>query len=128
MTRIKPVSFSLLVNGVPQEKFYPSSGIRQGDPLSLYLFIICVVSLSSNLIVLFSKTYISSVPVSRGPIRISHLFFVDDNLVFCKANSMKWSRILFLLDKYEIASGEKLNKEKISIFLVKIPHLMSRKI
>lgn len=59
---------------------------------------------------------LSSFQVSRDSNGISHLFFADDCLIFYKANSIEWSSLLFLLDKYEIASGQKLNKEKTSIF------------
>jgi hypothetical protein len=59
---------------------------------------------------------ISGVPTSKRGSRISHLFFADDNLLFCKANSVEWRRLTRILDKYEVASGQKLNHDKTSIF------------
>lgn len=57
--------------------------------------------------------------MGRGSIGIIHLFFADESIIFCKANSIKWSRLLYLFEKYEIAFGQKLNKEKTSIFFSK---------
>ncbi len=43
-------------------------------------------------------------------------FFADDSLLFCKANSVEWRRLMKILEKYEVASGQKLNPSKTSIF------------
>jgi hypothetical protein len=67
--------------------FCPSCGIRQGGPLSPYLFIICAKTLSSILSQTKSTCWIVGVPTSpKGP-KLNHLFFTDDNLLFCKATT-----------------------------------------
>lgn len=119
MSCVKSISFSLLVNGVPQLRFYSYLGIRQGYPLFPYLFIIYAEALSCILNRAISEGSLSSVSMGRGSIGINHLFFADESIIFCKANSIKWSRLLYLLEKYEIAFGQKLNKEKTSIFFSK---------
>jgi hypothetical protein len=49
---------------------------------------------------------IIGVPTSkRGP-RLTHLFFTDNNLIFCKANSVEWRRMLKILEKYDLAWGK----------------------
>ncbi|XP_042988748.1 uncharacterized protein LOC122316282 [Carya illinoinensis] len=113
------VSYSILLNGEPQPFFKPTRGLRQGDPLSPYLFILCTEALSWSLHKVEKKRSISSVPMGKGPTRISHLFFVDDSLIFCKANSLEWSRLMGILNQYECASGQVLNKEKSSIYFSK---------
>ncbi|XP_042983234.1 uncharacterized protein LOC122312640 [Carya illinoinensis] len=62
---------------------------------------------------------LSSVPIGKGPQRVSHLFFADDSMIFCKSNSLEWSRLMRILSIYERASGQVLNKEKSSIFFSK---------
>jgi len=47
MSFIRTVSFSILINGQPTDSFYPHRGIRQRDPLSPYIFILCAEVLSS---------------------------------------------------------------------------------
>lgn len=63
-----------------------------------------------------SQGAITGVPSSKRGLRLSHLFFADDNLLLCKVNSVEWRRITNILEKYEEASGQKLNKDKMSIF------------
>jgi hypothetical protein len=54
------------------------------------------------------------------------LFFADDSLLFCKANLNEWVYIQEILDVYERASGQKLNKSKTSVFFSRNTHADSR--
>jgi hypothetical protein len=94
----------------------PKRDIRQGDPLSPYLFIICAEALSGLLLQVERSGSLTGVLTSKNGPRISHLFFADDSLLFCKANSVEWRRLMKILEKYEVASGQKLNPSKTSIF------------
>jgi hypothetical protein len=85
------------------------------DPLSLYLFLICPEALSSLLHHAERSEIITKVPTSRKGSRLNHLFFPDDSLLFRKANSMEWYKLTRLLERYEIASSQKPNKDKTSI-------------
>lgn len=62
---------------------------------------------------------LSSVPVSAGGYRLTHLFFVDDSLLFCRATFAEWRNLLQILETYEVASGHKLNAQKTLIFFSK---------
>jgi hypothetical protein len=116
MECVKTVSYAIIVNGQLTGCIKPSKGLRQGDLLSPYLFIICAEALSFMLIRAENNGVITGVPTSKKGPRISHLFFADDSLLFCKANYVEWRRLKRILDKYEATSGQKLNQDKTSIF------------
>jgi hypothetical protein len=89
MACVTSVSYSMLVNGNPVGNFQPTRGLQQGVPISPYLFLLCAETLSSLLFKAEHKGFITRVPTSpKGP-QLSHLFFADNNLLFCKANSVE---------------------------------------
>lgn len=61
------------------------------------------------------SSFISGVPTSKKGPHLSHLFFADESLMFCKENVVEWCRLMGLLEKYEKVFGQKLNQEKTSI-------------
>lgn len=73
MRCVNSVSYSVLVNGRLSEKIYPTRRLRQGEPLSPYLFILCAEGLSSLLQSSVSKGDIKGWLARGGP-RINHLF------------------------------------------------------
>ena len=116
MTCVRTVSYSVLINGQPFGHIRPPRGIRQGDPLSPYLFILCAEGLSTLLHHTGKERKITGLPIAKGGTKINHLFFADDSLLFCRASVPEWAHIQTLLDIYERASGQKLNRDKTSIF------------
>ena len=116
MSCILSVKYSILINGNPTGNIYPTRGIRQRDPLSPYLFLLCVEALSFQLLVAEGQGIIKDVSTSpKGP-RINHLFFANDGLLFCRATPIEWNRLAKILEVYEKASGQLLNRDKTSIF------------
>lgn len=110
----KSVSYSILVHGVPQNPFKPLRGIMQGDPLSIYLFIMCAEALGTLIRKAKGGGLIIGGPFCKRS-NLTYIFFADDSLLFCKANSIEWSRMFNLLRIYEEALGKRLSLEKISI-------------
>ena len=79
---ITTVSYLILVNGEAKGDIRPSRGLKQGDPLSPYLFLLCSEGLNRMLQQAASNDTIRGFSLcKRGP-KISHLFFADDTLLF----------------------------------------------
>jgi hypothetical protein len=116
MMCVTSVSYSIIVNGAPVGNIVPSRGLRQGNPISPYLFLLYAESLSSLLVQADSEGFLEGVPTSRRGPWINHMFFADDSLIFCRASHDHWNRLSAILNIYELASGQQLNKEKTGIF------------
>lgn len=116
MICVSTASYGVLTNGVPRSTILPSRGNRQGDPLSPYLYLIFVERLSYMLHKTERNTPLKGVKVACDSPPITHLFFVDDYLIFCSANAAEWKTIQRLLHNYELASRQGFNKYKLDIF------------
>jgi hypothetical protein len=125
MTCIRMVSYLVVVNWNPVGLIRPSRGIRQGDPISPYLFLLCAETLSALLQRVERRGVITGVLTSPGGPILSHLFFADDSLLFCKSNSVEWRRRI--LEVYEAGSRQKLNLNKTYIFFFSRNTSMERK-
>ncbi|CAN6587433.1 unnamed protein product [Malus baccata var. baccata] len=113
---VSSVNFAVLLNGQPGEKFAPSRGLRQGDPLSPYLFLLVGEVLSRLIQGAVERRQLDGVKLSgAGPI-ISHIFFADDTLIFLKADTKNCNNLVALLKDYCKASGQAINMQKSSVF------------
>ena len=111
MQCVTSVSFAVLVNGKPAKHFLPSPGIRQGDAISPFLFIICSEGISALFKDAETKKAIHGLKIRKGDMT-RHLFFADDSLLFIRANDEEVEKVLEILTIYEAASGQKLNMDK----------------
>jgi len=112
MRCISSVSYQILINGQPSKSFQPERGLRQGDPISPYLFILCANVLSGLIHKEVHNGRIHGLRVARKSPQISHLQFADDSLLFARANQNEANNILKVLDTYQKASGQMVNMEK----------------
>lgn len=104
------VSYSVVINGEAKGFFKPTRRLRQGDPLSPYLFLLCAKGFTAVLAREERLGHITGFRVARGGPRVSHLFFADDSILFCKATAAECCAIKLAITDYEEASGQKLNK------------------
>ena len=119
MMCISTVSYSVLINGEEKGNIIPSRRLRHGDLISPYFFSLCAVGLFSMLRKEEEQGNIWGISISREVPQISHLFFTDDSIVFCRALVEEGRRILRVLEDYEAKSRQKLNKDKTSLFFSK---------
>jgi hypothetical protein len=108
---VTSANFAVLINGVPSRFFKSERGLRQGCPLSPYLFILIMEGLSLLLAKSFTDNHIVGLKVSNS-IRIVHLMFVDDVLILSKADLTEWTIILEVLQLFCSASGFSINSSK----------------
>lgn len=112
---ISSVSFSFLLNGRVTGTLIPQRGLRQGDPLSPYLFIICSDVFSCILQDLLCCQKIHRIKITKAAPCISHLFFTDDTLLFGHATVDEAKYLQYALQLYERASGQRINLDKSGI-------------
>ncbi|XP_043697076.1 uncharacterized protein LOC122647840 [Telopea speciosissima] len=108
--------FSVLINGSPTGYFKGDRGIRQGDPLSPYLFTIAMEAFSGIIRRLEVDGQIKLLPRCKA-LHLSHLIFADDLMIFVKANRESVLASLGGLDEFASLSGLHLNRSKSSIIV-----------
>lgn len=82
---ISSVSYSVLINGKIGNDFKPSRGLRQGDPLSPFLFLLYGEGLSILMNKALNEGLLKGAKASRSGPPITHLLFADDCLLFGEA-------------------------------------------
>lgn len=116
MDCVKTAQFSILFNGVPTGTIIPQRGFHQGDPLSPYLFLLVLEVLSAMINGAVSCNRIIGLKPGKFCPSVSHLFFADDNLIFCKASIEEVWAFQTLLKNYEKASGQMVNVTKSALY------------
>lgn len=91
-------------------------GIRQCDPLSSYLFLICREGLFVLIQEYERRNYSKGIKVARGAPRLTYMFFADDTYIYYKAKEDEADHVLNFLNIFERASWKKINADKSSIF------------
>ena len=109
--------FLILWNGQPLEAISPKRGLRQGDPLSSYLFVLYMDKLSYMISAKVTKGNWKGIKsTTHGPF-ISHLYFVDDLILFFKASNGQCEIIMDTLNTICNLSGQNNNLNKSKLFV-----------
>jgi len=119
MHSVTSVETNVKWNGARTEYFRPQRGIRQGDLISPYLFVMCIDKLSHLIShAVETREWKALRAKRRGPI-VSHLMFVDDMLIFSEATEVQMRCIISIVEKFCSLSGQEVSQEKTSIFFSK---------
>ncbi|CAM8950433.1 unnamed protein product [Rhodiola kirilowii] len=117
MKLVTSVKYSVRINEDYTDYIVPKGGLRQGDPLSPYLFIICTEGLSAMINQYKQCGQIDGIKICRRAPVISHLLFADDSLIFMKITESSIRKVKNLLSDYEYMSGQSINYTKSEAML-----------
>lgn len=115
MSCVSSSSIAVSVNGCITDSFLPSRGIRQGDPMSPYLFILCVEFLSIKICDANCDIFWKPCKIGGSGLKISHLFFADDLLFIGEATISNAMTLRSIMDFFSERSGQKINESKSAI-------------
>lgn len=116
MLCVETVDYSVLVNGNVTGPIILGRGLRQGDPLSPYLFIICAEGLSALIRKAEARGEINGAKICNNAPIILHLLFAYDCFLFFRATSNQALKMRSILSIYEKASGQAVNLQKSEFF------------
>ena len=108
MRCVTSVRYVVKVNGELTDSFFPTRGIRQGDPISPYLFLLCVEGLSCLLQQKEASGHLKSIRNGRNGPPISHLLFAADSVFFTKGDNRSINALKSALQIYCDGSGQRI--------------------
>lgn len=109
----------ILSNGGKLESFLPSTGIRQVDPMSLYIFILCLEYFSIMVEKEVREGTCKGIQPMRGSVSFSHLFFANEIILMGKADKDTCEAMKRTLDSFYSWSGQSINSMKSKIIFSK---------
>ena len=119
MRCVTNVRYAIRVNGELTKPVVPSKGVRQGDPISPYLFLLCTEGLSSLLLHKENRGKLHGIKNGRQGPPISHLLFADDSIFFARSGTRSVEALESTLNIYCKGSGQLINKDKSALFFGK---------
>ena len=111
MNCISSASMSILINGSPTKPF----NMEKGDPLSPFLFILVAEVLNKMILKAVDKGIIQGLDIRKNKVRLTHLQFANDTILFCPAEDMSLINYKRILDCIGLMSRLSINFEKSAI-------------
>jgi len=109
---LESATVSVLVNGSPTEEFKPTRGLRQGDPLTPFLFLVVAEGLAGIVRSASKTTLLTGLKFGRKEIEVCILQFADDTIFLCEDSFNNVVTLKAILRGFELASGLKINFHK----------------
>ena len=106
---------SILINGSPTKTFDMKKGLRQGDPLSPFLFILVAELLNKMIAKAVEKGMIQGLEIGKNKVCLMHLQFADDTILFYPARAHFMRNYKRILDYFGLMSGLSINYVKYAI-------------
>jgi len=118
---LESATVSVLVNGSPTEEFKPSRGLRQGDPLAAFLFIMVAEGLVGLVRQAVKNKLLSGIIIGEKELALSILQFADDTLFLYEDSLTNVLSLKAILRGFELTSGLKINFHKSRLAGVNVP-------
>lgn len=113
---ISSASLSVSWNGAVLPPFKPTRGLRQGDPLSPYLFVLCMEVLGQTISRAVELKTWTPVRLARPGPMVSHIFFADDLLLVGEASFSQARVMEHILAQFCGVSGQRMNRSKSRVW------------
>ena len=113
------VRYRFKVNGTCTDRVIPGRGLRQGDPISPYMFLLCAEGLSALIQHAETTRQIKGIEVAPGTPSVSHLLFANDSFLLFEATPESIQIINQVLHVYELGSGQMNNRDKSAVMFSK---------
>ncbi|XP_068504370.1 uncharacterized protein [Phaseolus vulgaris] len=122
---LESATVSVLVNGRPTEEFKPTGGLRQGDPLAPFLFLVVAEGLARIVRSASKTTLLTGLKFGRKEIEVCILQFADDTIFLCEDSFNNVVTLKAIIKGFELASGLKINfhKSKLAGINVQISYV-----
>ncbi|KAJ9701371.1 hypothetical protein PVL29_006637 [Vitis rotundifolia] len=118
---ISTARFFILINGALEGFFSNTKGLRQGDPLSPYLFVLGMEVFSILLRRVADGGFLPGCSLwgrGGGEMMVTHLLFADDTIIFCEAKKEQVTNLSWILAWFEASSGLRINLAKSALIPV----------
>ncbi|GKV31769.1 hypothetical protein SLEP1_g40435 [Rubroshorea leprosula] len=117
---LKSVEVSVLLNGSTTRQVKMNRGLRQGDPLSPYLFLLVAEGFNGIISSAINQGLFEGVNIGNRGMRVSHLQFADDSILFGKVVEGNIWAAKSIMRIFELVSGLKINFGKSQLMGINV--------